>query len=500
MLTLLSCRSAEPKVALDCAQAAFPDSVLSLEGARAAYRRAEETRELRYREAIEPGYLLRNTREQVSQSKIDRRQVCFEQLFHVGRLLFEHEYGFADGLGRDDASTRADPFRRVHEGGLGGPETNSCTSCHWRGGPAGAGSLQDNSFVMGNGTNIDSAEPRNPPALQGSGVVQALAQEMNRELRSQLAGAVQKARSERKTITVELESKNISFGRLSVAANGALDTSAVQGVDADMIIRPFGWRGEFATLRDFVVTSAQVHLGMQSEDLLRMPGADALGSGPPDDRDNDGVVAELSAGQLTALVVYLAALELPIVAAPEVLHDAAPAAAGLGAPLAHNYYDRFAEGQRLFADIGCASCHRPMLVLKNPTFTTVSAVTGKPYQIDLSKDGPPPRLRYEPSVDGYPVWLFSDMKRHDLGPEAASSNPPEGRRASEFLSRRLWGLASSAPYFYDGRAPTILEAIEYHGGDAAFAREDFRELTGGEKGSLHLYLMSLRRSPTLLVP
>src|SRR5690606_33433741 len=114
------------------------------------------------------------------------------------------------------------------------------------------------------------------------------------------------------------------------------------------------------------------------------------GPGPKDDRDNDGVVAELSAGQLTALVVYLATLELPVVAAPEVLHEAAPAAAGLGAPLAHNYYDRFAEGQRLFDDIGCASCHRPMLVLNNPIFTTVSEVTGKPYQIDLSREGTAP--------------------------------------------------------------------------------------------------------------
>jgi len=265
-----------------------------LAGARDAYLRNETARNIRYQEALAPGYLVRTTREISVQRKIDRGLVCYEQLYKVGRLLFEHEYSFADGLGRDDAKTREDPFRKVHEGSLGGPETNSCTSCHWRGGPAGAGAVQDNSQIGGDGTNIDSADARNPPMLLGSGVVQALAQEMSRDLQEQRRRAIAKAKSSEKAVDRELVTKGISFGHLKIDAHGSLDTAGIQGVDADLVIRPFGWRGEFATIRDFVMASTQLHLGMQSDDLLALPSSRSIdrGAGPANDRDNDGMLSE----------------------------------------------------------------------------------------------------------------------------------------------------------------------------------------------------------------
>ncbi len=496
-----ACKAPEPAPRVVCPEFA-PSAELDIEGARAAYAHAETTRELRYREAISPGYLLRETRSAVEQSKIDRRQVCFRELYTVGRLLFEHEYSFADVLGRDDAKTLPDPFRKVHEGELGGPETNSCTSCHWRGGPAGAGAITDNSHIGGDGMNIRSADARNPPALLGSGVVQALAQEMSRELAKIRSKAISKAKSASKAQRVELVSKGVSFGAITAKSDGSVDTSEVVGVDEDLVIRPFGWRGEFETLRDFIMGSTQFHLGIQSDDLLALPEGRSIerGPGPAKDRDNDGVESELSAGQLTSLVSYVASLQLPIIAAPEVLHDYPPAAEGLNPPIAHNFYRRFSEGRRLFTTIGCSSCHTPMMVLSDPVFRTTSEVTGKTLEIDLSKQGEAPRLTYDPELGGYPVWLFSDMRRHDLGEGAAGSHPMKGQPKSEYLTRRLWGLASSPPYFYDGRAPTVDGAILAHGGEGAFASEAFSELSYVEKGSLRIYLLSLRRAPQLIVP
>jgi hypothetical protein len=475
---------------------------LDLAGAKAAYLHAETKRNIRYQEALSPGYFVRETRPIVLQSKIDRGQVCFEQLYNIGQLLFEHEYSFADGLGRDDARTREDPFRKVHEGELGGPETNTCTSCHWRGGPAGAGAVQDNSQIGGDGVNIQSADARNPPALLGSGVVQALSQEMSRELQGQRRLAVKSAKNSEKESTVELISKGVSFGYIQVSASGAVDTSKLIGIDADLIVRPFGWRGEFATLRDFTMASTQLHLGIQSEDLMALPAGRLIdrGTGPEDDRDNDGFVAELSAGQLTALISYLATLQVPIVAAPEVLHGFPAAAEGLSGPEAHNFYQRFSEGQRLFDTTGCTVCHTPMMVLNDPVFRTRSEVTGKEYAIDLSKLGEEPRLTYDKALGGYPVWLFSDMRRHDLGEGAAGKHPMKDQAPGEYLTRRLWGLASTPPYFYDGRAPTVDGAIAAHGGEGAFAAEAFAELSHVDKGSLRIYLLSLRRAPQLVVP
>jgi hypothetical protein len=498
----------EPKVIVDCAPfEALAESRLTLEAGREAYRRAEERRMLRYQEALDPGYLLRVTKPVVEQSKIDKKRVCYEHLFSVGRMLFEHEYSFADGLGRDDARTREDPFRKVHEGHLGGPETISCTSCHWRGGPAGAGAVQDNSLLFGDGVNITSAEERNPPALQGVGVVQALAQEISAELQAQRDAGIKKARSNSREERVELASKGVRFGALRIDAKGQVDTSELKGVDPDLIIKPFGWRGEFATIRDFVATSTNVHLGIQSEDLLAevsaLPDAERqerVGKGPKDDPDNDSMKEELSAGQLTALIVYLASLELPIVAPPPALREAEPAAPGVKAPPEHHFFDRFSEGQRLFSDIGCALCHKPMMVLKDPTFRTTSRITGKTYTVDLTKAVEAPRLVYNEQLGGYPVWLFSDMRRHDMGPEANGKHAPSGLGANEYLSRRLWGLAGSPPYFYDGRAPSLDMAIEAHGGEAAFARDEFVELTTAQKGSLRMFLLGLRRAPRLIVP
>ncbi len=475
---------------------------LDLAAAKAAHLHAETKRNIRYQEALSPGYLVRETRPIVLQSKIDRGQVCFEQLFGVGQLLFEHEYSFADGLGRDDAKTRDDPFRKVHEGELGGPETNSCTSCHWRGGPAGAGAVQDNSQIGGDGINIRSADARNPPALLGSGVVQALAQEMSRELQKQRRLAVRSAKNSNSGLDVELVSKGVSFGHLHIAANGNVDTSKLKGIDADLVIRPFGWRGEFATIRDFTMASTQLHLGIQSEDLLALPAAHSpdRGPGPKNDRDNDGVASELSAGQLTALVSYVATLQLPIIAAPDVVHEFPAAAEGLSPPEAHNFYQRFSEGQRLFDTTGCTVCHTPMMVLRDPIFRTTSEVTGAEYEIDLSKLGQEPGLVYDPELGGYPVWLFSDMRRHDLGEGAAGQHPMKNQAPGEYLTRRLWGLASTPPYFYDGRAPTVDGAIAAHGGEGAFAAEAFAELSHVDKGSLRIYLLSLRRAPQLVVP
>lgn len=480
----------------------LPLSRLDLPAARQAYLHAETKRHIRYQEAMSPGYLLRETRPLVEQRKIDRGQVCYEHLYKIGQLLFEHEYSFADGLGRDDAKTREDPFRKVHEGSLGGPETNSCTSCHWRGGPGGSGTVTDNSQIHGDGASIRSADARNPPAILGVGAVQALAQEMSKDLQKQRRQAIRSAKDSEETVKVELVSKGISFGTIVVRSSGKVDSSGLEGVDADLVIRPFGWRGEFATLRDFVMASTQLHLGIQSDDLLAIDEERSIdrGNGPRGDRDNDGMTNELSAGQLTSLIAYLASLQLPTIIAPEPLHGFPPAAEGLAPPEPHNFYQRFSEGQRIFDDIGCTVCHTPMLVLHDPVFRTTSEVTGKTLEIDLSKQAEEPRLVYDEALGGYPVWLFSDMRRHDLGAGAEGAHPMKGQPKSEYLTRRLWGLASTEPYFYDGRAPTLDGAILAHGGEGAFAAEAFAELDHVDKGSLRIYLRSLRRAPQLVVP
>ena len=53
----------------------------------------------------------------------------------------------------------------------------------------------------------------------------------------------------------------------------------------------------------------------------------------------------------------------------------------------------------------------------------------------------------------------------------------------EYLTPRLWGVADSAPYLHDGRAPSFDYAIAGHDGEGAAARAAFAALPLEEKGA-----------------
>ena len=92
--------------------------------------------------------------------------------------------------------------------------------------------------------------------------------------------------------------------------------------------------------------------------------------------------------------------------------------------------------------------------------------------------------------------LFSDLKRHEMGPALADPHDNEdGVPRSVWITRPLWGLAESAPYLHDGRAATIPEAIRAHGGEASRATEAFAALSREEQADVPVFLLSLTREP-----
>src|SRR5207245_1809614 len=58
--------------------------------------------------------------------------------------------------------------------------------------------------------------------------------------------------------------KGVSFGRIAAGPDGTLDYGAVEGVDPDLTMRPFGWKGHQATLRGMVEESLHLHQGLVS--------------------------------------------------------------------------------------------------------------------------------------------------------------------------------------------------------------------------------------------
>jgi mono/diheme cytochrome c family protein len=470
---------------------------LSLEAAREAQRLAARRHELRLREAASPGSFLREMHAALDAGRVAAGRVCPGELADLGQLLFEHEYGVADGIGgAGSAKAPVGPFRRVHAGLFGGPETISCPSCHWIGGPNGAGAETDDAFLDGDGERIASGDERNPPALVGLGVVQALAREMTGELQRQRADLVQEAARAGRVREAHLTSKGVEFGVLRATADGTLDATGLRGVDADLVVKPFGWKGTLASFADFSAEALQIHMGIQSDPLLTSGSRELLGNGSdPADPDGDGIRGELGRGPFTAMTVHLALLEMPIVDPLIQDRKLAPPAKALLPPTTTSFADDFARGRRQFHELGCAGCHVPMMVLQSPMLV----VDGAP-PIDLSQQMRQPGLRYEASLGGYPVWLFSDLKRHDMGEANAARHVQHGVALQDYLTPRLWGVADSGPYLHDGRAPSLDYAIAGHDGEGAAARDAFAALSVPDKGPLRVYLMSLRRAPRVVVP
>lgn len=475
------------------------DLALEIEDALIKKRRGDVERAI---EAREPGEQLEHAR--LSQTALDRDVFTLDDLFRRGDDLFAYSFRPEDGLGNalaDHAGIPAGPLprpnlRRVHQGEFGGPDAMACADCHSVGGDDGAGTATQVTAFRGDGDSTHTADLRNPPAVLGLGPIERLAAEMTGELAGQRTAALAMASTLGSDATIALRAKGVDFGMLTARPDGTVDTSQVAGVDADLVIKPFGWKGTSTTIREFVTEAAALHFGIQGEDAALANPADPLilGDGPPEDRDGDGIADELTAGQLTSLAVYVAALETPVMRPHERPVDLALPQG----PTEPFLVDEWVRGRALFEQVGCASCHRPSLVLDRPVVAIESPRTGKVFELDLARDGEAPRLT--PDGEGYPVWLFSDLKRHDLGDANASTHLQGGIATKFYLTRRLWGLAGSPPYFYDGQATTVDHAVARHGGEAAAARDAWNALALDDRSALRIFLTSLRREPRLVVP
>lgn len=435
-------------------------------------------RENRFIDAAHPGHLFDATR--LEQGEVDAGLWPNESLFQLGAQLFNLTFAQEVGYGAKDLPTAS----RFHLGRRGGPDARSCVNCHFRGGPAGAGDGADNAYLDGDGESQSSALARNPPSLAGAGLIELLAAEMTAELQDQRQTLLDNAKSSGSTVEAPLSAKGVSFGVLSARADGLLDVSKTEGLDADLVVRPFGWKGSFATLRDAIEDALLVHHGMESSYLVRTAGAERIGPFGGDDPDGDGVVDEVSEGQVSALTMFVAMQEVPAI----VLSSSQTVLAA------------WPKGQKMFEDMGCATCHVPSMVLDSPLFVLPSRVGGAPTVVDLTTESAKPRAAVSTSHGTIEVFLFSDLKRHDIGPEMAESRWDRGVRAEQFLTRPLWGLARSRPYMHDARAPTIEDAIYLHGGEAQESRDAFFALSEADRAPLRVYLTSLTRARRMVAP
>ena len=409
-----------------------------------------------------------------------------------GRQLFQRKFTVAQGLGPRFEDGIGGDIRATPA--LGAGLADSCAGCHGR--PRGAAGFGGDVF-----TRPDS---RDAPHLFGLGLQEMLGDEMTADLRAQRAAAVSQAIRAHRAVTVALSSKGIGFGRLTANADGAVDSSGIQGVDADLRIKPFFAQGGAFSIRQFVVGALNDEMGLQAPDTdlltaaaggrvvtpsglvldgaldkLSAPAATDTGADP----DGDGVSNEIDVALVDYLEFYLLNYFKPATYEKTTLTE---------------------TGRRLMPAFGCTACHQPSLVIEadrrvadvateyDPVrgiFNNLFA-TATPLFHEVADNSGLPALR-QPNRARFVVDNFyADLKRHDLGPKFWERNF-DGTFQREFMTEPLWGVGTTAPYGHDGRSVNLHEVILRHGGEAQRSRDLYASASASAQIALRAFLESL---------
>jgi hypothetical protein len=429
-----------------------------------------------------PALGTRITQEDVESGRFSQRRLRREGM-RIFSTPFNRHDGFGDGPMNvlDPTSPGGRPtmagngtFLRVN-----GLDSQTCLECHGvlstRSVPArfavgGAGGIS--AVALGGSTEVDiddeggngfaffNGRMINPPFVFGAGGIELVSKEMTTDLQ-RLGDRAQQDPG----VPVELVSKGVHFGSITFDdGTETFDTSAVEGVDGDLVVRPFGRKGNNFSVRAFAIGAMQFHHGIQPVEVF----------GEGVDADGDGVVNEILAGELSAIHVFASLLERP-----RMVRSGDP--------------ERRDRGFGLFEDIGCATCHVPSLRTDsnrlNLAFPEVETNPDANVYMSVRLSGGSAGFK-RVQGGGIAVEMFSDLKRHDMGDVLAEVAGDALDRL--FITARLWGVADSAPYMHDGRALSLREAVNLHDGEARTAAGLFEALSPQQQETLLFFLNTLR--------
>lgn len=401
-------------------------------------------------------------------------------------------------------------------------DANSCSACHNTpyGIVGGASDFAASVFVLGQRFDAMTFDPAdtvptrgtvdeagNPVTLQeagnlrastsmlGSGYLEMLARQMTAELQHTRD-------SIRHGETKELVAKGVSFGSLTLKADGVWDISKVTGLNRlsltstgtthppTLVIRPWHQSGQLVSLREFTNTAFNHHHGIQTTERF----------GLDTDPDGDGVKNEMTRDDVTAVSIWQATLQVP----------------GRVIPRQPEIEQAVLRGEQAFEKIGCATCHIPKLPLDkqgwvfvepNPYNLPGNLRTGEvpDVKVDLTSDElPVPRLKPDATAT---VWVeaYTDFKLHDICGPDDKREPLDQNQAQwskkflegncRFLTKRLWGAANEPPFFHHGQFTTLRRSVLAHDGEARETRRAFQALTKLEQDSLIEFLKTLQVLP-----
>jgi CxxC motif-containing protein (DUF1111 family) len=230
--------------------------------------------------------------------------------------------------------------------------------------------------------------------------------------------------------------------------------AVVMGQYGEQDIEPgrFGWKGDEPDLAHQISAAFHFDLGLSTPLRRALWGdcttAQADCRAAPQGADKGGVEVETTVVSLVA--TYLRSLPAPASSPNTVSTD---------------------RGRTLFAEVGCGACH----------------VARVPAELAASET----------------KWFapYTDLLVHDMGDGLADRAADESistvAGAHEWRTAPLWGLGArvaakdGANLLHDGRARSVLEAILWHGGEAAPAKQRAAELSAEDRAALIAFLESL---------
>lgn len=133
-----------------------------------------------------------------------------------------------------------------------------------------------------------------------------------------------------------------------------------------------------------------------------------------------------------------------------------------------------ARGEKAFAATGCVICHIANFV----TAPAGTPINGGTYLVPVA-------------LGSRTIHPYSDFLLHDVGTgDGIVQNGGQSTR-NKLRTTPLWGLSKRRTFLHDGSAPSLLDAINRHGGESVEVTAAFKRLTAQENQDLIRFLNTL---------
>jgi CxxC motif-containing protein (DUF1111 family) len=230
----------------------------------------------------------------------------------------------------------------------------------------------------------------------------------------------------------------------------------------DGTITRFGWKAQNKSLLMFAGEAYNVEMGISNQlfpqEREEAPGCQATNA-TPNDTDNfppEGapVITSAVLSDVEAFAIFMRMLAPPAPAAPTASTE---------------------HGSALFASVGCALCHTPVL-------TTGGAIASGSY------------ISPSAALSNQPAHLFSDLLVHRMGIRLADGITQGAAGPDEFRTAPLWGVGQRIFFLHDGRTSDLIQAILDHaspGSEANQVVRSFQALSAADQQDLVNFLRSL---------